>query len=360
MVLQFARRPPASLIDPRSVSRFLFPVASERTMSSSPSKKLEVLVTRSDYLPSSIELLRQHFDVECWDNVNNGPLKKEKFLQLIKGKFGVYTSTSEPVDEDVIAAGVPSLRVVSTMSVGVDHVCLQALKDNNVRLGYTPGVLTEATAELTVALLLATSRRLMEAAANVKNGGWTSWSPQWLNGQGLHGSIVGIVGYGRIGHSIAVKLKGFSPKQILYTSRKEKPEGTEIGATLTDLDTLLKRSDFVIVSIALTPETKGIISRSKIALMKENAIFVNSGRGGLVDQDALVEALQQKRILAAGLDVMTPEPLPLDHPLMKLDNVVLLPHIGSASIKARGDMAQLAAENIIAVFKGTSMPAEYL
>ncbi|CAH0380953.1 unnamed protein product [Bemisia tabaci] len=323
--------------------------------------KPKVLLARCDYLESAVELLRQHFEVECWDNVNNGDVSKEKLVELIRGKFGVVIDSQQKIDHDIIAAGGSTLRVVSTVSTGVDNVDLEALRRHRVRLGSASGVNLEATAELTVALLLVTSRRIVQGIDAVKNGGWSSTlNHPWLNGQGLHDSTVGIIGYGRIGHSVAMKLKSFLPKQILYTSREEKPTGAEIGAVFTDLDTLLRSSDFVILTIALTPETAGIMSRSKIALMKKNAVFVNTGRGALVDQDALVEALQQKKIFGAGLDVMTPEPLPLDHPLQRLENCVLLPHMGWSSSKSKEDMFHLAANNAIAVLKGAPMPAEYV
>nr|XP_018896018.1 PREDICTED: glyoxylate reductase/hydroxypyruvate reductase-like [Bemisia tabaci] len=301
------------------------------------------------------------FDVETWDSEKHGTIPKDTLIQLIRGKAGLLVTTCDLVDQEVIASGAPSLQVVSTMSVGVNHVDLKALKEFNVRLGYNSDINVEATAELTVALLLATSRRIVEASAAVKSDRWTTnrGSFRWLCGQGLHDSTVGIIGYGKIGHSVAMKLKSFSPRRIFYTSRKEKPNGNAIGAVYTDLDTLLKSCDFVVLTLALTPETTGIISRSKIALMKENAVFINTGRGALVDQDALVAALQQRKILGAGLDVMSPEPLPQDHPLQKLDNCVLLPHIGSDTAKSIDDACLRAAENIVAALKGTPMPAEY-
>nr|XP_018906679.1 PREDICTED: glyoxylate reductase/hydroxypyruvate reductase-like [Bemisia tabaci] len=330
-------------------------------MSSDPVKP-NVLVTRCDFSPSAIALLKEHFEVECWDNKKNGLLPQDKFIKLIRGKFGVMMIGPLRVDEDVLAAGVPSLRVVSTASVGVDHVEVEIFKKYNVRLGYAPHVSNlEATAELTVALLLAVSRRIVEASNGVKSGGWTPdlLANHWVKGQGLYDSTIGIIGYGRIGHSVAVKLKSFSPKQILYYSRKEKPNGAEIGAVFTDLDTLLQTCDFIILTILATPETKGLISREKISLMKRNAIFINTARGVLVDQDALTEALQQGKILGAGLDVTSPEPLPLDHPLHTLKNCVILPHMGDATSKGTEDKHSQAAKNIIAVWKGAPMPAEY-
>ncbi|CAH0382221.1 unnamed protein product [Bemisia tabaci] len=321
--------------------------------------KPEVLVTRSDFPESGIDILRKYFRVEIWDNVNNGPLDKKKLIELIQGKYAVYASAFDIYDEDVIKAGLPFLRVISTFSVGVDHIDLRAVKDYDIKLGHTPDVSTEATSEFAIALLLSASRRMQEAASVVREGRWLSWTPLGLCGQGIQGSTVGIIGYGRIGHAIAVKLKVFSPQRILYASRREKLKGNKIGAIFVDLNSLLRSSDFVILCCALTSDTNNMMSWNQFAAMRKNAIFVNVVRGGLVNHDALVDALRNRKIRAAGLDVMAPEPLPIDHPLQKLDNCVIMPHIGSATVKAREDMGILVAKNIVAVLKGERMPAEY-
>lgn len=207
-----------------------------------------------------------------------------------------------------------------------------------------------------MALLLATSRRLPEAINEAKCGGWVSWAPMWMTGPGIAGATVGIFGFGRIGQAVGTRIKSFNPANIYYTSRRDIPNS--IGATRIDFDQLLKKSDFVICTSALVPETKGIFNKSAFGKMKPSAIFVNTSRGGLVDQDALTEALQNKTIGAAGLDVTTPEPLPLDSPLFKLKNCVVLPHIGSAAIETRNTMSILSANNILAALKCQIMPAE--
>ncbi|KAL1123087.1 hypothetical protein AAG570_002175, partial [Ranatra chinensis] len=253
----------------------------------------------------------------------------------------------------------PNLKVIGTISVGVDHIDLKLLKERGVRLGYTPNVLTEATSELTVALLLATSRRLFEAHNEIRTGGWKTWSPFWMTGPGLSGSTVGVIGFGRIGQSVAEKLKPFGVLKILYTRSSDKPPEKDIGAIKTDLDDLLRQSDFVVVTCALTELTRNLFTAEKFALMKPTAIFVNSSRGGVVDQDALITALKSGVIRGAGLDVMTPEPLPANHPLLELPNCVIIPHIGSATIEARMAMTELTINNIIAGLEGGKMPAEY-
>lgn len=245
------------------------------------------------------------------------------------------------------------------MSVGYDHLDLKEIKKRDIKVAYTPDVLTDATAELAVALLLATSRRLLEANEEARTGGWQAWSPFWMCGPGLQNSTVGIVGFGRIGQEIAKRLKPFKPQRIIYFNRSEKPkEALEIGAERVNFDELLTQSDFISVSCALTPETKEIFNESAFKKMKSNAVFINTSRGGVVDQNALVKALQEKTIWGAGLDVMTPEPLPLDDPLFKLKNCVIIPHIGSACIETRNDMAVLCAKNIIAALEGKALLSE--
>lgn len=192
----------------------------------------------------------------------------------------------------------------------------------------------------------------------MSNGGWKAWSPFWMTGPGLHNSTVGIVGFGRIGQAVAQRIKAFNVKQILFTSRKDKPEAKELQAKRVDFEQLLHDSDFVIVTCALTPETTNLFNKDAFNKMKKRSIFINTSRGGVVDQEALINALKNQTILAAGLDVMTPEPLPLDSPLLQLNNCVLLPHIGSATIQTREDMAILTARNIYAALNGDVMPNE--
>lgn len=324
----------------------------------STGSKPKVFLTRSDYPKEGIELLRERCDLDMWPE--EGAIPHSELLKRVKGANALYIALCDKVNKEVIEAAGKDLKVVATISVGVDHIDVNALRKAGIRVGYTPNVLTEATAELTVAILLATSRRLFQASKELRTGGWTTWSPLWMCGPALSGSTVGIYGMGRIGISVAKKLLAFNVSHVLYSGRGRKQEGDEIGARFVDLDTLCKESDFVIVTCALTPETKGIFTAEKFALMKPSAIFINTSRGTVVDQDALVDALKNKVIAAAGLDVMSPEPLPLDHPLTKLDNCVLIPHIGSATNEARRDMSILTAKNILAALDDQPMPAELI
>lgn len=285
-----------------------------------------------------------------------GPVPRADLIANLADKSALFCMLTDKIDEELLK-NAPKLKVIATMSVGYDHLSLDAIKKRNIKIGYTPDILTDATAELTVALLLATSRRLVEAAHEAKTGGWKAWSPFWMCGPGLSGATVGVVGFGRIGQEVAKRLKPFNVKRFVYYNRSDKP-CNEVGAQRVTFDELLRDSDFVIATCALTPETQGIFNKSAFEKMKTTAVFVNTSRGAVVDQNALIDALKSKTILAAGLDVTTPEPLPLDSELFKLKNCVVLPHIGSAAIETRNAMGVLCARNIVAALKGEKMPAE--
>ncbi|XP_070544273.1 glyoxylate reductase/hydroxypyruvate reductase-like isoform X2 [Ptychodera flava] len=295
-------------------------------------------------------------DVTQWKS--DSPVPRAELLRHIPGMHGLYCLLTDKIDAGVLDAAGPSLKVLSTMSVGYDHISLDEVKKRNIPLGYTPDVLTDATAELTVALLLSVSRRLMEAADQVRNGGWGTWSPLWMCGVGLSNSTVGIVGLGRIGMAVAQRLKPFGVKKFLYTNRNPRSDAGVLPAEYVSLDVLLNQSDFVIVCCALTPETHGLFNMDTFSKMKSSAIFINTSRGPLVNQDDLLDALESGTIRAAGLDVTTPEPIPTDHPLLELENCVVLPHIGSATESTRIDMAVLAARNLLAGLKGEKLPSE--
>ncbi|XP_078731644.1 glyoxylate reductase/hydroxypyruvate reductase isoform X1 [Lampetra fluviatilis] len=258
-------------------------------------------------------------EVQQWDSDDQIP--QEELLRRVPGVHGLYCLLTDRVDAAVLDAAGPSLKVISTMSVGFDHLSLDECKKRGIRVGYTPDVLTDATAELTVGLLLATSRRLVEAAAEVKSGGWGTWKPMWMCGQGLSGSTVGVVGLGRIGVAVCERLKPFGVRRVLYTGRNPKPDVEQrLGAQFLPLQELLREADFVVVSCALTDATRGLFGREAFARMKRSAVFINISRGLIVNQDDLYDALRSGEIAAAGLDVTTPEPLPTDHPLLSLSN----------------------------------------
>ncbi|CAI9534570.1 unnamed protein product, partial [Staurois parvus] len=296
-------------------------------------------------------------EIEQWDS--DDPVSRSELLKKVAGIQGLYCLLTEKIDKEVLDAAGPSLKVVSTMSVGYDHLSLDELKKTGIRVGFTPDVLTEAVAELTVALLLATSRRLIEAVDEARSGGWGTWKPLWMCGSGLTGSTVGVLGLGRIGEAIINRLKPFGIKKILYNDIVPRHElAAKISAEFVPLLELAKQSDVLLVCCALTPDTHGICNKQLFSNMRSNAVFINTSRGAVVNQEDLYQALVTKQIAAAGLDVTVPEPLPTDHPLFKLKNCVILPHIASATVETRNAMAALAANNLLSGLKGDPMPKE--
>jgi glyoxylate/hydroxypyruvate reductase len=269
------------------------------------------------------------------------------------GAAALLCTLSDAVDAAAVAACGGRLRVVSTMSAGVSHCDLGALRAAGARLGNTPGVLTDATADLVIALSLAVARRVVEAAAAVRSGEWSSWRPYWMCGKDLSRARCGIIGMGRIGEAVARRLRGFDC-EVLYDGRSgAKPAvDARLGTRWAPRAELLATADFVIVLCALTPETRGMIGAAELRLMKEDAVLVNASRGEVVVQDELVQVLRERPRMRAGLDVCSPEPLPRDHPLLVEEGlaarVLVLPHIGSASDACRAEMTRIAVSNALA------------
>lgn len=292
-------------------------------------------------------------EVEIWPEPL--PPSREVLLEKAAGLHGLYCLVTDTIDAELLEAAGPQLKVVSQMAVGYDNIDVPACTTRRVAVGNTPGVLTEATADLTMALLLATARQLIPAAEAIKANRWQTWEPMGYMGPDLFGSTVGIIGMGRIGLAVARRLVGFSVR-LLYNNRQPTPMATDIGATYLDLDALLAESDFVILTCPLTPDTRHLIDEARLKQMKPTAVLINTARGGVVDQDALIAALKNRTIAYAGLDVTTPEPISGDHPLLALPNAVVLPHIGSASIAARNGMATIAAQNLLAGVRGERLP----
>ncbi|NXW22721.1 GRHPR reductase, partial [Circaetus pectoralis] len=295
--------------------------------------------------------------VQQWDSEE--PVPRAELLAGVAGKRGLLCLLSDRIDREVLDAAGGSFEVAPQGWQRCPRdLCLPC---RGIRVGYTPDVLTDATAELSVALLLAACRRLPEAVEQVKNGGWTTWKPLWMCGYGLSDSTVGIIGLGRIGQAVARRLKPFGVKKFLYTGSCPKPEtAAEFEAEFVPLMRLAEESDFVVVTCALTPATQGMCNRDFFGRMKKTSVFVNTSRGAVVNQEDLYDALAHGQIAAAGLDVTTPEPLPTDHPLLSLKNCVILPHVGSATYATRSTMAVLAANNLLAGLRGEPMPHELL
>ena len=267
---------------------------------------------------------------------------------------GLLCVLSDRIDAGLIEAA-PRLKVISTVSVGVDHIDLAAARARGIAVGNTPGVLTETTAELALALMLATGRRLIEADGFVRSGGWAGekrWSPALLLGRDLAGATLGVVGLGPIGQAVAVRARAFGMKVIAWSRTPREIQGIEA----VPLDSLLERSDVVSLHVALNQETRHLIDARALRLMKREAVLINTARGPIVDEVALVEALRSGTIAGAGLDVFESEPLAPDHPLTGLAQVVLAPHVGSASVRTRRRMVDLAVENLVAGLLGRPLP----
>jgi len=268
---------------------------------------------------------------------------------------GLFTLLTVRVDEALLEKA-PRLRVVSNMAVGVDNIDLAACTRRGIPVGNTPGVLTEATADLTMALLLAAVRRLQEASRDAREGRWTTWSPTGWLGADLHGATLGIVGMGQIGKAVAARARGFGLR-LIYASRGAHPEvEANLGAVRVEFDVLLRQSDFVSLHMPLTSETRYLIDERTLRAMKHTAILINTTRGGTVETAALHRALSEGWIAGAALDVTDPEPLPPDHPLYQLPNCLITPHIGSATVGTRRRMAERASENLLAALEGRRLP----
>lgn len=316
---------------------------------------MRVFITRR-VAQQGLDLMLNAPDItaEVWED--SLPPPYEVLCEKVAGVDGLYCMLTDRIDAALLDAAGPQLKVVSQVAVGYDNIDVAACTERGVAVGNTPGVLTESTADLTIALLLGTARRLVPAAEAVKAGRWLTWEPMGHTGPDVYGSTVGLIGLGRIGLAVARRLQGFDVR-LLYHSRTPKPaDATEVNAAYVDLDTLLAESDFVSLHCPLNDETQHLINTARLRQMKPTATLINTTRGPVVDQDALIEALREGDIAYAGLDVTTPEPLPSESPLLQLPNATVLPHIGSASIATRTRMATIAAENLLAGVRGERLP----
>ncbi|MDQ6795611.1 MAG: D-glycerate dehydrogenase [Chloroflexota bacterium] len=285
------------------------------------------------------------------------PPPRDKLLAAVEGCDGVLTLLTDRVDAEFLDRAGPGLKVVSNYAVGFDNVDVPECTRRGIPVGNTPGVLTETTADLAFALLMAAARRLPEADRYVRAGKWRTWGPMLLLGPDVHGATIGIVGFGRIGQALARRAAGFGMR-ILYHDVNRLPDDVTkpLGAVYTPLEELLASSDFVSLHVNLTPETRHLIDAAALRRMKKTAVLVNTSRGPVVDGRALFDALRDGEIFAAGLDVTDPEPLPPDDPLLTLDNCLVVPHIASASRATRAKMAEMAAANLLAGLRGERLP----
>ena len=311
-----------------------------------------LLISKRIY-PEAVEYLRRRADIEYHDSDQSYPA--EELLEHLAGKDGVVSQLTDCFSDPVMAA-LPALRVISNVAVGFDNIDIEAATRRRIAVTNTPDVLTETTADLAFALLLAAGRRVGEAERFLRAGKWHGWGIDQLCGQDVHHSTLGILGMGRIGRALARRARGFEMKLIYHdTVRAPERIEDELSLTFVPLETLLGRADFVSVHVPLVPQTRHLISGPQLSLMKRTAVLVNTSRGPVVDEAALAEALEQGEIAAAGLDVYESEPS-VEPRLLELENVVLTPHIASASTATRRKMCMMAAENALAALDGKRPP----
>lgn len=314
--------------------------------------KPKVFVTRI-ILEQGTQIIMEFCDAEFWQD--ELPPSHEVLLDRVQGMDGILTLLTDPIDGEVMQAAGNKLKVISNHAVGYDNIDISAATRLGIPIGNTPGILTDATADFAFSLMLSAARRITEADQYVRSGKWKTWGPALLLGADIHAATLGIIGFGRIGQALARRAEGFN-MQVLFHDPRQSTSIPGLSARPVDLDNLLQRSDFISIHTPLTSQTHHMINDDSFKKMKPNAILVNTARGGVVDPAALYNALKGHIIQAAALDVTEPEPLPQDSPLLELDNLIICPHIASASNSSRTRMSIMAAENLIAGLKGERLP----
>jgi glyoxylate reductase len=310
--------------------------------------KPQVYVTRR--IPEvGVQLLQEQFDVRIWDSDDVVP--RDVLVRELKEADGVLALLTERFDGATMDAA-PKLKVIANMAVGFDNIDVAAATERGIVVCNTPGVLTDTTADCAWTLLMATARRVIEAYKYVHEGKWKTWGPLLLRGQDVHHATLGLIGLGRIGSAVAQRAQGFSMRVLYYDAIRRQDLEQSLGLIYAPMEQVLREADFVSLHVPLTPETRHLINAERLRLMKQTAVLVNTSRGPVVDHKALYAALRAGQIWAAGLDVTDPEPIPMDDPLLTLDNCLIVPHIASASFKTRDEMAALAARNIVNVLHG--------
>jgi len=317
--------------------------------------RARVIVTRQ---PPGEAVARLSKAADVWLWPHDRAIDHDELLRRVVDAHGLYCMLTDRVDAELLDAA-PGLVAVSTMAVGVDNIDIAACSARGIAIGHTPDVLTDSTADLAWALLMASSRRLVEGIDHVRGGLWGQWEPDALLGRDVAYTRIGIIGMGRIGAAVARRAQGFA-MDIVYASRSPHPTiEHQTGARRMPLHALLAAADHVVVCVALNDDTRGLINAEALARMQPTANLINVARGPIVDTDALYEALTTGTIRCAALDVTDPEPIPRDHPLVSLPNCLIVPHVGSATERTRIAMAELAADNLVAAIAGRPMPAPY-
>lgn len=314
--------------------------------------KPKVFVTR--IIPDKgLDLIKDFCDADVWQD--ELPPPHDELLKHAQGVDGLLCLLTDKIDGEVMDAAGAQLKVISNYAVGFDNIDVTAATARKIPVGNTPDALTDATADFSFALMMCAGRRVTEGDRFVRAGKWKTWGPMLLLGNEIKGATLGLVGFGRIGQAMAKRALGFEMRVIFYDPGREE-DNPELNARRVDFETLLAESDFISLHTPLTPDTRHLMDAEALSKMKPTAVLINTSRGPVVDHDALYTALKERRIFAAGLDVTDPEPLPMDHPLLSLENLVIAPHIASASVTARGNMAWMAAQNLIAGLKRERLP----
>ena len=303
-----------------------------------------------EIFPEYVEEIRSRTDAEIWED--EMPPPRNVLLEKVRGIDGLLCLLTDGIDAELMDAAGPQLKVISQIAVGYNNIDIPEATRRGIPVGYTPEVLTQTTADATLALMLAAARRITEGERAVRAGQWRTWHPLHFLGQDLYGATLGIVGMGRIGLEVAKRCLGFDMKVLYYDLSQREDLEAEYPMTYVDLDTLLRESDFVSLHTVLNDSTHHLISDAALATMKASAVLVNAARGPIVDPAALYRALSDGQIAAAGLDVTDPEPIPMDDPLLTLDNCVVVPHLASASVATRREMSRISATNLLNGIRG--------
>jgi glyoxylate reductase len=315
--------------------------------------KPRIFVTR--VIPEKgLEMLRQDANVEVWQDPLPPPY--EVLVQKVRGMDALLCLLTDRIDGNLIDAIGPQVRVISQMAVGFDNIDVAAATARGIPIGNTPGVLTDTTADFAWSLLMAAARRVVEGDKFARAGKWKTWGPIDFLGPDVTGATLGIIGFGRIGQGLAKRAQGFDMRILYFDTRRHAETEKIYGAQYADLETLLRESDFVSLHTDLSKETYHLMDDVRLKRMKPTGILINTARGPIIDSDALYRALSSGTIAYAALDVTEPEPMQAAHPLLTLDNVIVTPHIASASFQTRNKMATMAAANLIAGLKGERVP----
>ena len=318
--------------------------------------KPRVYVTRI-ILEGGLRLVREACDAEIWEGETPPP--RQVLLGKVRGIDGLLALLTDRIDAELMDTAGPQLKVISNYAVGYNNIDVEAATARGIAVGNTPGVLTDTTADMAFTLLMAAARRVVEGADYVRAGKWRTWGPTLLLGHDIHHATIGIIGFGRIGRTVARRARGFEMEILFHDPlvSADDPEAQALGARAVDLDTLLAQSDFVTVHVPLMDETYHLIGTEALHKMQSTAILINTSRGPVVDPEALYQALKEGEIAYAALDVTEPEPIDMDSPLLSLPNCIIVPHVASASIATRTRMAEIAAHNLIAGLRGEPLPA---